>query len=353
MSRLATSYRVLLRAYPPGRRRAELLDTLMETAPAGRRRPSVRESVNLLRHGLRARLGRPAGHGVVVIATFVALVAGFLTASVAGRIAWEFAPALPSGAALAEIEATMFPGLPPAVSRNGDGLFFDPSERSYAGVVLYGHTEDFEFATLDVYPESRFLPGSYQAWTAAAQDRLVAAGWQVGDAEVTGPTFNDTGKIDDTGRTFTATRGGVALTVDTTTDVVDTPAGSFDANARVDRLTPAPVTVASLLGLLAGALIGWLVTGWVSRRTERAGATVRTLTRLSAVVGLVLLLPQAILGLLLLAIQTGDEPPGVPFWSLSVTYGYSCGFLGLGLFTVALVAAAVARETAEDPAAAL
>jgi hypothetical protein len=257
------------------------------------------------------------------------------------------------GAARREIETTIFPGLPPEVSRNGDGLFFDPSERSYAGVVLYGHTEDFEFANLDVFPKSRFIAGSYQSWTAAAQGRLVAAGWQVSDAEVTGATFNDTGQIDDTGRTFTATRGGLALEVETTTDVVDTPAGSFDVNARVDRLTPAPVTAASVLGLLAGALIGWLVTGWVSRRTERAGPGVRTLTRLAAVIALVVLLPQAVAGLLLLATQAGSEPPGVPFWWLSVTYGYGCSFFGLGLFAITLVAATVARESADDPAAVL
>jgi hypothetical protein len=340
-------YRVLVRTYPAGRRRAELLDTLMEAAP----RPTVRGGANLLRHGMRARLGRPGRRGVVVIATFVALIAGFLGAAVACRVAWEFAPGLPSGPALAEIEGTVFPGLPAVADRNGDGLFFDPSERSYAGVVLYGHTEDFEFTNLDVHPESRFIAGRYQTWTAAAQGRLVAAGWQVSDAEVTGATFIATGTIDDTGRTFTATRGGLEMTVEATTEVVDTPAGSFDANVRVERITPTGVTVATVLALLAGALIGWLVTGWVSRRTEHAGATIRTLVRLSALVGLVLLLPQAVAGLLLLAIEAAA--PGAPFWALSLTYGYGCGFLGLLLFGVALVAAAVARDTADDPATAI
>ncbi|WP_433360378.1 hypothetical protein ACQPZX_26620 [Actinoplanes sp. CA-142083] len=349
MSRLDARYRLLLRAYPPGRRRAELLDTLMEAAPASRHIPTLREAANLLRHGLRARLGRPAGRGIVVVAAFVALIAGFLGASVAARVAWEFAPDHPSGAALAEIKATVFPGLPAEAARNGDGLFFDPSERSYAGVALYGHSEDFEFSTLILFPTGRFISGSYRSWTAAAQDRLVAAGWQVSDAEVTGPTSIATGEVDDTGRTFTATRDGRALKVETTTDVVDTPAGSFDVTARLDRLTPGYVTAAAVLGLLSGALVGWLLTGWASRRTEHAAPSIRALARLSTIVALVLLLPQALFGVLLLGTATfAAGPPVQPFWSLSLTYGYGCGFLGVLLFAVALASAAVARPGSDS-----
>jgi hypothetical protein len=65
--RLLRAYRRLLRAYPPGPRRDELLDTLVECAPPGRRRPTLREVVNLTRHGSRARLGRPKSRGIVVL----------------------------------------------------------------------------------------------------------------------------------------------------------------------------------------------------------------------------------------------------------------------------------------------
>lgn len=44
-------YRLLARTYPPGPRRAELLDTMLMVAEdTGRRRPSAREVANVLRH---------------------------------------------------------------------------------------------------------------------------------------------------------------------------------------------------------------------------------------------------------------------------------------------------------------
>ncbi|MBM2614704.1 hypothetical protein JIG36_03940 [Actinoplanes sp. LDG1-06] len=341
---MSRGYRLLVRAYPPGRRRGELLDTLAE---AGRARPTVREAVNLLRHGLRARLGRPASRGVVVLATMIALVTGFVGAAVTTRIAWEFAPGYPSGARLEAIEESLFPGLDPSSERDGDGLFHDVSERSFGEVFLRGHDEDFAFATVWIGPDGGFVKGDYPAWTAAAQQRLVSEGWQVSDAEVTGATWIATGEIDDSGRRFTATRDGLALTVQTETDVVDTPAGSFYATAELDRLTPGWITAAGVLGMLVGGLIGWLITGWASRRTQESSGPVRSLTREPAVLALVLLLPQALLGLPAMVFQqVSGGPPVQPFWSLSLTYGFGCGFLGFVLFAVALITAAVAGRPA-------
>ncbi|GAB2622290.1 hypothetical protein Aab01nite_76430 [Paractinoplanes abujensis] len=341
---MSRGYRLLVRAYPPGRRRGELLDTFAE---AGRARPTAREALNLLRHGLRARLGRPAGRGVVVVATLVALITGFVGAAVASRIAWEFASAYPGGARLEAIEESLFPGLHPSSERTGEGLFHDPLGRSYAEVLLFGHDEDFGFSTILIAPEGSFVKGDYPAWTAETQRRLVAQGWQVGEAEVTGATWIATGEIDDSGRAFSATRGGLALSVQAQTDVVDTPAGSFYATAELDRLTPGWVTAAALPGLLVFGLAGWLITGWASRRTQDARGTVRSLTREPAVLALVLLLPQALLGLTGMALEPfAGGPPVAPFWSLSLTYGFGCGLLGFLLFAVSLITAAVAGRPA-------
>ena len=100
--RLGRRYRRALWAYPPGPRRAELLDTLLDAAPEGRRWPTARERANLLGHGLRARLGRPGSRGVVALAVLVSLFAGFLAASAAHAIALTASADLPRGAALAE-----------------------------------------------------------------------------------------------------------------------------------------------------------------------------------------------------------------------------------------------------------
>ncbi|MCO8270467.1 hypothetical protein M1L60_07640 [Actinoplanes sp. TRM 88003] len=344
MSRLDVRYRLLLRAYPPGRRRGELTDTLLE---AGRGRPSVREGLNLLRYGLRARLGRPASHAVVVLATLIAVVAGVLGAAVTTRLAWEAVPALPSGERLADISGTVFPGLPTTTDKYTDELFYDLREPSLAKVLLTGHEEDFQFSDLIVWPDDRFLPGDYRQWTTAAQGRLVEAGWEVGEAQVTGATWIATGEIDDSGRLFTATRDGLALEIATETDVVDTPAGSFYVTAEIDRLTPGWVLAAGVSGLLVGALLGWLATGWVSRRTELGSARVRSLTREPAWVALVLLLPQALLALVgMIGQQVVGGAPHAPFWALSVTYGYGCGLLGFVLFGVSVVTAAVAGRGA-------
>ncbi|GAA2639402.1 hypothetical protein [Paractinoplanes durhamensis] len=349
MTRLAKQYRLLLRAYPPGHRRTELLDTLLDAAPATRNHPTARETANLLRHGMRARLGRPGGRAVVVLATLIALTAGFIGAAAATRAAWELVPGYPTGTALAEISDTVFPSHPTTAEPNGTGLFFDVGERNTAEVLLQGHDEDFEFATVTIAPEPYFLPGDFRTWTATTEGRLVKAGWQVGPAEVTGATTIATGEVDDTGRRFTATRDGLALTIEPTTDVVDTPRGSFYVTATLDRLTPGYVTAAGALGLLTGALIGWLLTGWASRRTESGHTPARATAAVSAVFALVLLLPQALLGFLILGYQMhSDGPPGKPFWTLSLTYGFGCGQLGAVLIAVALIAAAAARRPAEE-----
>ena len=122
----------------------------------------------------------------------------------------------------------------------------------------------------------------------------------------------------------------------------------------MDRLTPPWLTVVSVLGLLAGALAGWLLTGWVSRRTGFARGTIRSLTREPAVLGLLLLLPQALLGFTgLVFTAVSSEPPGKPFWAISLTYGFGCGLLGFVFFAVSLITALVAGRRNPSPDGAL
>ncbi|XVU28930.1 hypothetical protein ACQPZJ_18275 [Actinoplanes sp. CA-054009] len=331
--RLGAAYALLLRAYPAGRRRRELAETLID---AGRRRPGPGEAVNLLRHGLRARLGRPAGRGVVVMAFMVATVAGFGGAAVAARAAWEFAPAFPSGAALHEITETVYPGLG-ATGETPRTLFDDVSEPSWADVVAHGHNEDFGFAGLRFGPhDDATVPGDNRAWTERARARLEASGWRVTDVV----TIPDSTEI----RLF-ATRGELALELDTSTNVADLPAGSFATWASLQRLTPGFVDAAAIAALLVAGLLGWLAAGWASRRAERSGPAAETLVLWPAVAAMVLLFPQALVGALaLLAEPFQSGPPLEPFWSLSVTWLHGLVLLGVPLLAVPMVAAAFARR---------
>ena len=58
-------------------------------AEAGHLRPGPVEALNLLRHGMRARLGRPLSQSVVVLAVLVSLMSGFLSASLANRLGFS------------------------------------------------------------------------------------------------------------------------------------------------------------------------------------------------------------------------------------------------------------------------
>lgn len=80
---LARRYRRLLRCYLGDWRRAraaEVITLLLDTAPAGR----TRETADLVRGGLRCRLGRPASRTVVTWAALAAVICGLF----AGACCW-------------------------------------------------------------------------------------------------------------------------------------------------------------------------------------------------------------------------------------------------------------------------
>jgi hypothetical protein len=309
--KLRRRYRLLLRVYPRGRRRAELLDTLLQSAPAGRRRPTLRESTNLVRYGLRARLGRPRSTAVVVIALLVAIAGGYLGAFAASRIGWEYAPALPSGAQADQLKATVFPGL--HVWGGGDAELFVPQDDGEG--IRYGsagywvkHTD----ATRDV-----------STYSAGVRDRLTAAGWQVRDYAVADPeTLVDGGE--ERNASFWATRDGLVLHF---ADYHWTQRPSYDSDgaAAFDLWRAAPPWLPGVTwaGALAGAVLAWFAAGWVSRRLEPVPGSGPSLAT-AATFALLLLLPSTL--------RPASDVPNDPWWS---------GFLHLGT-APALMAAVLA-----------
>jgi hypothetical protein len=112
-SLLARRYRRLLFTYPRAYRRLrgeELLGALLDAAPSGRTRPTAGEAVNLIGHGLRARLGRPASRTVVAWAVLTVVISGVFTASFATGAAWETARPLPRTAETRAMLAEILPG---------------------------------------------------------------------------------------------------------------------------------------------------------------------------------------------------------------------------------------------------
>ncbi len=335
---LSRHYRRLIRVYPPGSRRDELLDTLLECAPAGRRRPAPGEAVNLLRYGARARLGRPSSTAVVVIAVLVSLAGAFLGAAGAARLSWETAPALPSGAEATELTSTVFPGM--TVWGGGDAaLFVDQPD---GDGIEYGHADYWVKHTA----ATRDVPG----FAEAVRQRLDAAGWRIrSDVRPdVDPGSEPTSEDEQYTRSFWATRDGLVLDF----SIFYWPGRPwYDSDGaamfELSRAEPPHVLLATALGGLLGAMAGWLLTGWVSRRTEpsRVSTAVVSLTTGFA---LVLMLPAMLLALgpIVQRIGAPDERVSEPFWMGLVYLGDGpailAGFLILGILPVS----ALPRSTA-------
>ena len=257
--RLVRAYRRVLRVYPRGPRRAELLDTLVECAPPGRRRPAPREVLNLVWHGSRARLGRPKSRGIVVLSLFVALAGGFLGAGAANRLGWQAVPPLPTGAEATEISETVFPGL--TVWGGGDAA---------ADVVDQGDGEGIEYGYAVSWVKHTAATRDAPAYTAGVRARLQAAGWTITGIDPQEDRSNVVGATpDDRLESFTATRGVLGLRFN---DYYwpGRPAYDGDGNATYYLWQEPPSWLATVnwLGVLPGAFLAWLLTGWASRRLE-------------------------------------------------------------------------------------
>ena len=309
---LSRAYRRLLRAYPPGPRRDELLSTLLDAAPPERRRPTVREAVNLTRYGLRARLGYPRTSTVVVLSLLVALAGAFFGGAAAHWLGLERTSATPPAAVTAELTRTVFPGLkvwgggraePIVMQSDGDGI-----EYGYVSYWLRHTTA----ATRDV-----------PTYSQAARDRLTAAGWEVHDYLYETPTpMVDRGES--SGATFWASRDGLVVGY---SNYLYTGMPSYDNDGgltlTVRQETPAGLLNVARGGAVLGFVLTWFLAAWVSRRFSDAGTAGSVPGMLTGVL-LVLLLPAMTMT------PVPDVPGDSPWWS---------GVGGLGLLPLLLAAA--------------
>ncbi|WP_203829879.1 hypothetical protein [Actinoplanes palleronii] len=288
--RLERRYRRLIRVYPPGPRREELLNTLLDCAPPDRVRPTAREVGNVVRHGVRARLGRPKSRSIVVLAALAALVAGCFGAAGMSVLGWQFAPALTGVVQAQGIDRTVFPGMDVKGCEDGDEWVYSSNCADMPAFIWNPDNEGTRYGYLEYVVAPTAATLDHLTFTTGVRDRLVADGWRIGgDIRVhDGVDDLDTSVLDGTSApfpsndvetnvreaTFWAHRDGLVLEFFDATGS-DEPGGAIDpqATARftVARSAPWWLWAMTGAGALFGIVGGWLLTGWISRRLEGNG----------------------------------------------------------------------------------
>lgn len=260
--RLERWYRRLLWAYPIGYRRAhgeEILTTLMDSAEPGRAVPTRADVVDVVRGAVRQWFRLPIGRTAVLAAVLSAVVLGAVGAGVGSWLAWQTAAELPSDVAALRTAETVTgaPMTAPHVAR------------------VAGRREPFPEAHVFDPPHERQLPN----WTLdAARARLRADGWTLGPVR-TYTLKADEEPADRHVYEFQATRGDHRLLA---VGGTASPGGVTSTNVHVG-IHPVPPSWepgAILVGWLAGAVTGWLLTGFASYRL-RSRALPRRLTALA------------------------------------------------------------------------
>jgi hypothetical protein len=271
-------YRRLLLAYPRDYRRergAEILDTVRDIAPA---RGRLRVAANLIGHGLRARLGRPASRSVVAWATVFALACGLFAASFATWLTWAGSRPLAHDD-LAAAVGRLYPGEPDtSVGSDPPAVFVvydSPLSWGTADDLLLGDSGEYALATVDA--SFGHLPAGTRSSTLTdLQQRLTAAGW-----EYRGPVHTnaydcipDDPRCDPAGIpsdvTVSAMRGDDILDIH-----IYAPGTSPVMDVVMSRSTPWSAYPAGAAAFPAGALGAWCLFGWASRRAERGHPMIR------------------------------------------------------------------------------
>jgi hypothetical protein len=277
-------YRWLLLSYPRDYRRergAEILETLQDIAP---QRRGLRVGANLIRHGLRARLGRPARRSVVVWASAFAVACGLFAASFGIWVAWLGSRPLDHNELAATVEQ-LYPGEqirdidrqdPPAVFM----IYGSPLSRQSIPSLLFG--DGGEYSLAEIGASFNRLPAvTRESTLVQLQERLRSAGWDYSepvysnssDCSPDDPRCDPSSIPSDI--TLYAQRGDSLLEVQIN-DNSTTPLMGLG----MTRATPWVAYPAGVLAFLLGTLGGWVLFGWVSRRAERGHAAAQALAKL-------------------------------------------------------------------------
>jgi hypothetical protein len=362
---LADRYRRLLLCYPFEYRRTrgdEIVATLLDLAPPDRTRPTVREAANLVRHGLRCRLGRPNSRSVVIWAALTAIVWALFAGAFGTRLAWQTARPLPTTAEARELFSGMLGqdttgnvGVDPAMfviygqplGRDNLHLLFSIDASEYqqgrASVALNGAAEV-----------------NHQDLVDATRARLQANGWRLSDVIIR-KRVDCTGCDESTlprNAVFVARRGDDVLNVEISLGdnrprtpkpgVADYDVETY-AHVELTRASPSAVYPFGAAGVVLGAVVGWLVFGWASRRLDGRAGLLRTSSTVLFVVAMLLWCVPLVLGppFMLEHHLSEPHPSWHPMWEWLALPGLvSLVAVGTGAALLVLGAAALPRRRA-------
>lgn len=342
---LARRYRRLLFTYPRAYRRsrgAELLGAMLDAAPPGRTRPTAREAANLIRHGLRARLGRPASRTVVGWAVLTVVISGLFSAAFATRAGWETARPLPRTAEARAMLAEILPGQEFTGLRDAPAMFViygQPLSWNAARDLLFGDGGEYQRATIGGGVNAPTLPP--QETVELVARNLRAHGWTVYSLMVR-DLYACSAPCDPEGQytRIVARRGDTVFTmVVYSAEIPILPS----VNAEFERATPFAVYPFGLIGGVLGAAVAFLSFGWASRRTEGRHLA-RAVVKMLLGVTLVLWWVPTLISVQWMARHYQDEPSpsrppmwewlGQPTFSLLFLIGCGSALLGLALATL-------------------
>jgi hypothetical protein len=342
---LARRYRRLLLAYPRAYRRSrgnELLGALLDAAPPGQTRPTVREAANLIRHGLRAHLGRPASRTVVVWAVLTVVICGVFSAAFATRAGWETARPLPRTAEARAMLAEIMPGQEFAGLEDAPAMFViygQPLGWNMASDLLFGDGGEYAQSGIAGGLTVPDLPP--QETVKLVQQNLRAHGWTL-YAVMVRDIYTCTAPCDPDGQytTIVAQRGDTVFQMEVYPPEIPI---SPSISAGFVRATPFAVYPFGLGGGVLGAVVAFLLFGWASRRTEGRHLA-RAVVKLLLGVTLFFWWAPTLFALPWMARHYQDEPSPSwpPMWewlgqpSFSLLFVIGCGSALLGLALAAL-----------------
>jgi hypothetical protein len=263
-----------------------------------------------------------AGLWLKLFLTVLGVIAVGVPAVMVGAwIGWRSAEPLPTEAQAREIASEVLPGAQIAEVVRDPSLFSyehegDPDADPVA-MLLIGD-DDYRAGSAVVELASPLPP------TAATEERLRAAGWEVLSADRDG---------------LVGASNGLLLYV--------LPASSVDSRPgprlEIVRAEPVLAPVLAAVGLLGGGALGTLLAWWGRRQMQAAAPMVRRLVGVGSVTGSVMVLPTAVVVLITLVgarllASPGDAP--YPVWDFYMLWGARAAtHLGWAVLAATLLAA--------------